>query len=90
MHHDFSSAALRDFVGEDGLAHTLALIDPGKVRDAREWAELHRRLHLPNYEAARLKWSTADANDHFDGANQVSPYTQRSLRTIIEMDERLI
>ena len=79
------------------MANTIALLDPGTaiqpdfdepdVRDVREWVELFRRLHLPNYEEARLKWSLARAEGYFADANQVSAYTQEALQEIIKLED---
>lgn len=83
---------LSDFVGVDGMAYLLALLDAGycdpnggcDVKSTREFADLVRRLQVPHYEEARLYWSKAEQDGYFDGANQVSPYTQATLTRIVE------
>lgn len=86
-------ASLDTFLGEDVLAHLLAFLDLGQidpedtgphVQSTRELVELVRRLMLPHYEEARLHWSDAQRDGFFDGANEVSPYSQRLLRSIVE------
>lgn len=84
---------LDSFVGADGLARLLSFLDIGyidpddsgpRVESTRELAELTRRHMLPHYEEARLYWSEAVSDGFFDGANEVSPYTQTTLTAIIE------
>ena len=89
---DSSQAALRDFVGPDGLAHLLMFLDIGQIdpnnvgphaKDMREAVELMRRIQVPHYEEARQYWSKAEQDGLFSDANQVSPYTQDTLKDII-------
>jgi hypothetical protein len=84
---------LDEFVGADGLAHLLTLLDLGQVdpddsgpqvKSTRELAEVIRRLHVPRYEEARLYWSEATQDGYFAGANEVWPYLQDTLNGIIE------
>lgn len=86
--------ALDHFVGPLGVLMMISLIDVGPllepnfrgpwVSDLREWVELFRRLHLPDYEEARRHWSDAQAEGFFDGANEISPYMPESLRAVVE------
>jgi hypothetical protein len=86
-----SDSHLSEFTGEDGLSHLLMFLDWGHVdpeggsRVARpdELAELFRRVMLPHYEEARMYWSHATEAGEFADANQISPYTQESLKRII-------
>lgn len=86
-----SDSHLSEFIGEDGLAHLLTFLDWGhvdprggpRVRRSDELAELFRRVMLPHYEEARLYWSEATNAGEFADANQVSPYTQETLKQII-------
>lgn len=83
---------MRDFVGPDGTAQQLSFLDPGYIdtRDnipcigsMKEYVEIMRRIAIPNYEEARRYWAQAEADGVFDGANEVSPYTQRTLTYIL-------
>ncbi len=84
---------LERYVGENGMASLLAFIHAGQVDSSdrgpwfsspEEFTELLRRLTIPHYEEARRYWGKATADGEFDGANEVSPYQQRTLKRIIE------
>ena len=92
-HPDESKCGLKTYLGTNGLVHLLAFLDVASddaenkgpwVRNMREFVELFRRVQLPYYEEARLYWSDAEADDLFDGANQVSPYLEPALKDIVE------
>jgi hypothetical protein len=83
---------LNNFTDQNGLTTLLAFVDVGHldsddggpwVRSAHEFAEIVRRLWVRHYEEARLYWSAAAADGVFDGANEISPYTQRTLKEIV-------
>jgi hypothetical protein len=88
-HRGRSDAHLAEYVGSDATAWLLGLLarsgrrDSG-VKDIWEFAELVRRLTIPYYEEARQYWNRAETDGVFDGANEVSPYTQRTLRHVID------
>ena len=63
-------AALKEFVGTDGLVTLFHFLDPNPdleyrgpaVREVRELLEFARRVQLPRYEEARLYWPKAEAD----------------------------
>jgi hypothetical protein len=83
---------LGHFLGVDGLAALLLFLDVGQmdpndtgphVRSAGELAELFRRLMMAHYEEARQYWESAVGDGQFDSGNELSPYTQLTLRSIV-------
>ena len=79
--------------GPDGLVRLLSILTPGNEdyprlaygsRDPIEWSHLVRRLLIPHYEEARQYWTAAERDGFFGGANEYWPYTQETLRTIID------
>jgi hypothetical protein len=84
------SLHLREVIGPAGLIHMIGLIDDGPVHDPdysgpsvvdlREWAELMRRLYLPNYEAARPHWSRALVDGFFGDMNEFTIYRSEPSR----------
>jgi hypothetical protein len=92
-HFDEQSMHLNSYVGPDGLTNLLALLDKGQadpedsgpcVRSTSEFVELTRRLQTPHYEEARTLWNKAKEDGFFDGANEVWPYIQSTLKQIIK------
>ena len=87
---------LTDFVGPDGLAHLLSLIDDGPLLRAEgeknitpgvtsaSWTEAVRRLQLPHYEEARRHFGKAKADGVFVEANELWPYMQANLLGIVK------
>jgi hypothetical protein len=86
---------LSKFLGASGLAQLLAFLDIGQVFDPkcdrlpkigemRSFVEIFWRLQLPSYEEARLYYEEAMDNGRFDGADQLAPYLQNTMRDIIE------
>lgn len=87
------SLPLECFLGEEGKACFLSLIDPGpnfvrdyrnRIADVRLFLEIFRRLQIPYYEEARLYWNKARADGFFDGANEVWTYLPQTLQRIVE------
>jgi hypothetical protein len=76
--------ALPSFIGADGLANFLSLLETNPLKDQQEFISLVRRLHIPHYEEARLYWSSAKDDGFFDGANELWPYLQETLLSIID------
>lgn len=86
--------SLKSVVGSNGLSYLLSFLDVGtylepeyvgpRVQNIREVVEIIRRLHTPYYEEARQYWSDALDDDYFGGANEVSPYSEDSLRRLIK------
>lgn len=91
-----SSAALEDFVGIDGLAYVTTFLSLGpiktklnqgnftKAKDMDELADFIRRVQLPYYEEARRHFNNPDLIEHYSDNNEYGPYTQESLKRIIE------
>ena len=87
-----------DFLGESGIPLILSLIDVGRyhdpdrkarpAKDAREWADLYRRLHLPYFEEARRHWDRASRDGYFAEANELWVYMPNNMRARIEHYER--
>jgi hypothetical protein len=85
---------LDSFVGPDGLSALIAMVDAGSLHDqsgadvpqagVREWLEIVRRLHTPHYEEARRYFAKAASDGFFDGCNELYPYTQSTLETLID------
>jgi hypothetical protein len=80
---DSAGSHLDDFLGTDGLVTLLSMFE-GSVRDPGELVEVIRRLHVPNYEEARMYWRTAKEDGYFDGDGKYSSYLQSSLRNLID------
>lgn len=81
-------------VGRNGLAHLLAILDPGPivdpkgqsipdVEDVRAWVEVVRRLLIPQYEEARPFIQIGMRNGYYEGTNEVAPYNQDELAGVI-------
>jgi hypothetical protein len=78
--YDFN---LTDCIGTDGLAMFSGYFFKLNLANREELNEIFRRLHLSYYEEARLYWSKAVEDGFFNGANEVWPYLQHTLQTII-------
>lgn len=91
-----SSFALGDFIGSDGLAYLLTFLSPGVIKrrlgekphcyieDMDEFVDFVRQVQTPYYEEARRLFGNSDLLEDHDDDNQLGPYTQSSLRTIIK------
>lgn len=73
------------FLGIDGMARmTTWTYSPG-VKSLEEWAEVFRRLHVPNYEEARRHWRKAESEGYiFEGVDEESRYSQSILEEIMK------
>jgi hypothetical protein len=72
--------AFLDFL--DQGADVLANSDPKiRVANLTEWAEVVKRLHVPNYEEARRFFSVARNDGSFDG---LAMLTQKSLEHVVQ------
>lgn len=90
----YADSSLKSFLEAGGLAHLLALVDPGEHKcyelkqphtgDFRKWVDFVRRLQLPYYEEARLYWQKAEKDGFFSGANETWPYLSENLKLLIE------
>ena len=87
------SAALRDFVGVDGLAKLLAILSIGPLKTAQgqsprvvgdldELVDFMRRVQTPYYEEARQRFSEEEVMQAFCDSNEVAPYLQSRLKGI--------
>ena len=70
---------LTDVIGIDGLSHMVQRLDYDTFKDIVEFAEMIRRVHIPNYEEARQYWSSARNDGLLDG----NEYSQSVLLQII-------
>jgi hypothetical protein len=76
---------LPHFMGPDGLVCLLDLLTHRQPpKDIQEFLEIIRRLHIPYYEEARKYRQKAVEEGFYDGANEVWPYLQDTLKAIIE------
>lgn len=87
------SAALRDFLGTDGLAKLLAFLSVGSLKAAQgqsprvvgdldELVDFMRRVQTPYYEEARQRFSEEEVTHDFYDSNEVAPYLQSRLKRI--------
>lgn len=91
------SAALRDYVGTDGLAKLLSILSIGPLKTAQgqsprvvgdldELVDFMRRVQTPYYEEARQRFSEEEVMHDFYDSNEVAPYLQSRLKTIAAGD----
>lgn len=95
-----SSAALKDFLGVDGLTKLLSMISLGPIKGANgdgpyrdvanldEFVDFIRRVQTPFYEEARRHFSEHDLLEDYTDANEAYPYLQDSLKEIAERKSR--
>ena len=86
--------ALSDAVGEDGLVRMISLLHPGmrhredpqwvEIEDFGSFAELLRRLFVPNYEEALPKMDTVDPNEWPSDSNEYAVFSQETLKDLIQ------
>ena len=89
-----SSAALKDFLGEKGLANLLCKLSLGPIKksqgqksvcqvvDMDEFVDFFRRVQSPFYEEARTKFGSPELRQDFDDANELYPYLPEVLKEI--------
>jgi hypothetical protein len=85
-----ASYELYDGLGLDGLTTLLSWLTYGPVdggghpdvapQDLDGYVDLVRRLQLPYYEQARLRFGTQDVHERLVGVNPAFPYIQESLQ----------
>ena len=90
-----ASAALRDFLGTDGLTYLLAFLSLGPVKkrlgqkpfcgaqDTDEFVDFFRRVQTPYYEEARRLFGNEDYLDQNSDNNEVGPYLPDALKKAI-------
>ncbi len=88
------SAALRDFVGDDGMTKLLSHLSLGPIKrrldqtsrcdvaDFDEFVDFFRRVQTPFYEEARRHFGNENLIHEFSDANEVLPYMQSELEKI--------
>lgn len=91
-----SSIDLESFIGENGRSVLLSLLSVGpikinigqssrsNIKDLDEFVDLFRRLHLPYYEEARIKFRNSELLKDYSDANEYFPYRSKKLKKIIE------
>lgn len=95
-----SSRALKDFVGQNGMAQLLGLLTLGPVMSVSEghsrdkevsltdFTDLFRRLHIPNYERARPFFNDPEVREQYNDSNESAPYLPESLARFADARER--
>jgi len=90
------SAALKDFMGERGLAYLLSKLSIGPIKEALnqgshcqvtnfdEFVDFMRRVQTPFYEEARRQFKNPDLLDDYYDSNEVAPYCPSDLEKIIK------
>lgn len=79
---------LDSFIGADGLVYLLSFVQFDRAETNEELAEIIRRLHVPYYEEARRYHDIAEADGYFDGENEITRYTTRTSRYILNHYKR--
>ncbi|UKE51664.1 hypothetical protein KCU57_04890 [Xanthomonas translucens] len=74
---------LSSFVGPDGLITLLSFLADKRFSEENEVLELIKRLHVPNYEAARHHFEAAIANGVFEPRSAPSYYDQEEMRAVL-------
>mgnify|MGYP003351512562 CR=1 FL=1 len=95
--NDFpASAALKDFVGPEGLAYLLSFLSLGPIMarrgqkshssvvDLDGFVDFVRRVQTPYYEEARRAFGAEKLREWFSDSNEVAPYLPERLKGIIE------
>lgn len=78
-----SDLPLSEFVGADGLVTLLSFLAEKRFSEPSEVLELVKRLHVPNYEAARPYFKAAIANGVFEPRSAPSYYDQEEMRAVL-------
>ena len=87
------SLPLDSFLGDNGKAELLAMVDPGprfcseyksRITDKRMFLEFVKRVQLPYYEEARFYMKSEAGARILDGANEVNAILPRTLKAIID------
>ncbi|MCE4373772.1 hypothetical protein [Xanthomonas hortorum] len=74
---------LSSFIGSDGLITFLSFLDDKLFSEESEVLELIKRLHVPNYEAARHHFEAAIANGVFEPRSAPSYYDQEEMHAVL-------
>lgn len=99
IQHYPSSGALKDFLGTDGLIKLTSFLSHGpiiynngmlaqpKIKDIGHFIDFLRRVQVPYYEEARIRFKNRELLNDLSDANEVYPYLEENLRAIIENEE---
>lgn len=91
-----ASTALKDFIGENGLAYLLSKLSIGPIKEALnrgtycqitnfdEFVDFMRRVQTPFYEEARRHFRNPDLLEDYYDSNEASPYCPSDLEKIIK------
>lgn len=79
-----SDLPMSAFVGPDGLTILLAFLADRRFADPNEVLEMIKRLHIPNYEGARLSFASAIADGVFDPRSAPGYYDQREILAVLK------
>ena len=82
-HAGRNDSHLGALLGVDGMFAMTTWLDSPGVESQKEWAEIFRRLHLPNYESARRYWGIAEADGLFEEVDEEEKYSQEMFERII-------
>ncbi len=75
---------LSSFVGPDGLVTLLSWLAEKRFSDPNQVLEMIKRLHIPNYEGARLSFEAAISDGAFEPRSAPTYYDQRELKAVLE------
>lgn len=90
------SLPLTDFLGVKGLVLLTSFLSLGKVKanlkqdnvikvaDVDQFIDFFRRVQVPYYEEARTKFKEPELLDWYSDANEILPYLEDTLKSIIE------
>lgn len=89
-----SNLDIAEFIGDGGVAHLLAFLSIGplrqpsgdgyfpRVKDLDEFVDLFRRLQTPWYEEARRRFDDQEVQYRLSDANEVYPYLPVTLERV--------
>lgn len=94
-----SSDSLEEFVGSRGLIRLTGYFSPGPLilnsqgsirsglpKSMDEFTDFFRRLHVPYYEEARMKFSNPELQAEYYDCNELLPYFEDALISICDSD----
>lgn len=82
--HTVADLPLSRFMRPDGLVTLLSFLAEKRFSDSGEVLEMIKRLHVPNYEAARHHFDSAIANGVFEPTTPPTYYDQEQLNAVLE------
>lgn len=81
--YSLSDLPLSCFIGPDGLVTLLSWLADKRFAEPEEVLEMIKRLHVPNYEAARPSFDAAIAEGAFEQRSAARYYDQRELAAVL-------